>query len=107
MKASQKKSKKKCANNKIEEGSTEAESNFLNTIHYLTIIEKQWGLFGNYCTPPGMESEKKANRIAWLQKFNQIRKKYFHPQRENVTESEYVFLVELNEWLSEKLGEDN
>jgi DNA sulfur modification protein DndB len=98
---------KKCANNKIEEGSTEPEHNFLNTIHYLTIIEKQWGLLGNYFTPPGMESEKKANRIAWLKKFNQIRKKYSHPQRENVSEDEYIFLAELNEWLSVKLNHEN
>lgn len=98
---------KKCANNKIEEGSIEPESNFLNTIHYLIIIEKQWSLFGNYFTPPGMESEKKSNRIAWLQKFNQIRKKYSHPQRENVTEEEYIFLVELNEWLTQKLAQGN
>lgn len=98
---------KKCANNKIEEGSTEPEDNFLNTIHYLTIIEKQWGLLGNYFTPPGMESEKKAHRIAWLKKFNQIRKKYSHPQRENVSEEEYIFLVELNEWLTHKLDNKN
>ena len=94
------------ADNKIEEGSLEPESNFLNTIHYLTIIKKHWALLGNYFTPPGLESAKKEERIAWLKRFNQIRKKYSHPQRENVTEDEYKFLVELNEWLSQKLNEN-
>ena len=94
---------KRCANTQIEEGSAEPPENFLNTIYYWTIIRKQWGFFGNYFTPPGLESAKKDDRIAWLQEFNQIRKKYSHPQRENVTEDEYNFLVKLHEWLPKKL----
>jgi hypothetical protein len=38
-------------NSKIEEGSTEPEENFLNTIHYWTIIQKQWKFLGEFFTP--------------------------------------------------------
>ena len=94
---------KKCSDNRIEEGSSEPDWNFLNTIHYYTIIQKHWTLLGNHFTKPGAESEKKIKRIEWLQQFNKIRKKYSHPQRVNTTEEEYNFLVELNEWLTTKL----
>jgi len=94
---------KKCANSKIEEGSTEPEENFLNTIHYWTIIQKQWKFLGEFFTPPGLENSKKADRISWLQDFNQIRKKYSHPQRENVTEEEYQSLEKIYSWLPQKM----
>lgn len=94
---------KKCSNTKIEEGLTEPEENFLNTIHYWTIIQKQWKLLGEYFTPPGLENAKKNGRISWLQDFNQIRKKYSHPQRENVTEEEYSTLKTIDEWLPQKM----
>jgi DNA sulfur modification protein DndB len=90
---------KKCATARIDKGSTEPDSNFLNTMHYIEIIEKQWTLLGNHFTPPGFGSEKKPKRLQWLNKFNSIRQKYSHPQRENTTEEEYNFLEETKEWL--------
>lgn len=94
---------KKCSDKKIEKKSHEPVENFLDTIHYLTIIEKQWTLLGNYFTKPGMESVGKSKKLEWLRHFNSIRPKYAHWPRENVTEAEYDFLVETYEWLKESL----
>ena len=85
---------KKCSDDKIDKKSMEPESNFLNTIHYYSIIEEKWTLFGNFFSPPGTENMKKSKRLEWLKTFNSIRQKYSHPQRENTTEKEYNFLVE-------------
>ncbi len=93
----------KCAENKIEVGSREPDWNFLNTIHYHKIIEKHWDLFGEYFTMPGMENVKKEKKLDWLNKFNSIRQKYSHPQRENTTEAEYNFLVQIKKWLENSL----
>jgi len=90
---------KKCSNDKIDKKSTEPESNFLNTIHYYSIIDENWTLLGNFFSPPGTENMKKAKRLKWLQRFNSVRQKYSHPQRENTTEEEYNFLVETKNWL--------
>lgn len=95
--------KKKCSNNQIESKTMEPIENFLNTIHYVTIIEANWTLLGNYFTKPGMEKVKKDKKLEWLKKFNGIRQKYSHPQRENTTEDEYNFLIEIKEWLEKTL----
>ncbi len=89
----------KCSEAKIENGSVEPDWNFLNTIHYYDIIGKHWKLLGDSLTKPGDENLKKADRIAWLQKFNSIRQKYSHPQREHITEEEHAFLSETKVWL--------
>lgn len=94
---------KECSLRKIDEGTEEPEWHFLNTIHYLSIIDKNWGILGEYFTPPGMENEKKLKKLEWLRNFNSVRQKYSHPQRENTTEKEYNFLKETHEWLQKKL----
>ncbi|MFX0141618.1 MAG: DGQHR domain-containing protein, partial [Candidatus Hodarchaeota archaeon] len=94
---------KDCSDRRIDEGTDEPDWHFLNTIHYHTIIEKNWGILGEYFTPPGMENAKKSKKLDWLKKFNSIRQKYSHPQRENTTEEEYVFLEGLYGWLRKKL----
>ena len=94
---------KKCAEKKIDAGTTEPEWHFLDTIHYATIIEKEWTLFGNYFTHPNHKSGNKKKKLEWLRNFNSIRQKYSHPQRENTTEEEYNFLVETKNWLENSL----
>ncbi len=94
---------KDCSDKRIDAGTGEPDWHFLNTIHYHSIIDKHWGILGEYFTPPGMENEKKSRKLDWLKKFNLIRQKYSHPQRENTTEEEYTFLKELNDWLRNKL----
>ena len=94
---------KKCADAKIDVGTTEPDWNFLNTIHYETIIEKHWSLFGEYFTHPGTKNLKKSKKLEWLRKFNSVRQKYSHPQRENTSEEEYNLLVETKNWLEDAL----
>lgn len=99
-----KKVQKACAERKIDEGSTEPEDHFLNTIHYHSIILQNWELLGNLFTPQGLSGIKKEKRLDWLKDFNNIRKKYTHPQREPITEKELEFLKKLYEWLSNNLN---
>lgn len=94
---------KKCADKKIDTGTGEPEWHFLDTIHYAVIIENYWTLLGNYFTHPDQKSGNKKKKLEWLRKFNSIRQKYSHPQRENTTEEEYAFLVETKEWLEKSL----
>lgn len=94
---------KKCASTRIEKLTDEPDWNFLNTIHYLTIIDKKWSQFGSYFTQPGFENASKNKKLDWLKGFNSIRQKYSHPQRENVTEDEYTFLLQLDTWLTPQL----
>lgn len=93
-----------CASKKIADGSSEPNENFLNTIHYHSIISHNWELLGNYFTPPGLGNVSKEKKLSWLNKFNDIRKKYTHPQREPITEKELEFLKKLYEWLSNNLN---
>lgn len=95
---------KKCSDNRIDAGTGEPDWNFLNTIHYYKIIEKHWGLLGKFFTRSGTENLKRSKKLEWLQKFNSIRQKYSHPQRENTTEEEYNFLVEIKVWLETSIG---
>ncbi len=74
--------------------------------HYNSLLDnysKAMEAFRRILTPPGLENAKKNSRISWLQDFNQIRKKYSHPQRENVTEKEYSTLKTIYEWLPQKM----
>jgi DNA sulfur modification protein DndB len=96
---------KQCSDHRIDAGTGEPDWNFLNTIHYYTIIEKNWDIFGNYFTMPGMDNVKRSKKLDWLQQLNSIRQKYSHPQRENTTEEEYNFLKEIHEWLIKSLIE--
>lgn len=98
-----KKIQKKCSDNRIDQGSSEHESRFLTTIDYYEIINSKWSIFKDNLTPPGMETKNKVNRIEWLKKFNSIRQKYSHPQRENVSEKEYELLVKIKNWLEKSI----
>ncbi len=94
---------KVCSDARIDAGTSEPDWNFLNTIHYRDIVEKNWTLLGDYFTPPGMENAKKEKRLSWLVKLNKARQRYSHPQRDVITEEEFKFLTELYAWLKVKL----
>lgn len=99
-----KKIQKDCADNKIDLASEEPEWRFLNTIHYLDIIKQNWDSLGEVFTYPGTESSGKEKRLSWIKDFNLIRQKYSHPQRESVSENEYMFLEKINFWLKQSLN---
>jgi hypothetical protein len=41
----------------------------------------------------------KDERIAWFVKFNTIRNRVMHPERQDVTEEEYTFIKNIKGWL--------
>ena len=94
---------KKCAERRIDGGSSEPEENFLDPLDYEAIIKKNSELLLLYFTPPGQENAGKSIKLSWIKKFNKIRQKYSHPQRESITEEELESLEKLERWLSEKL----
>jgi len=94
---------KKCSERRIENRSLESDDHFLNILDYEEIIKANWDIFSELFTPPGLENAGKSRRLDWLKKFNTIRQKYTHPQRENVTESELHFLRELAGWLLDRI----
>jgi len=93
---------KNCSDSRIDHGSGNDE-NFLCTIHYRDIIKHNWNLLGEIFTEPGKESAAKDKKISWLVKFNSIRQKYSHPQRENITEEGFEYLKNLDGWLADRL----
>jgi len=96
--------RKDCVLRKEDEKSEADAWKFLDTIHYKEIVEKNWEILGYYFTEPGTERASKKKKISWLVKFNSVRKKYSHPQREKVTEEEYNDLLKTYNWLQEKLA---
>ncbi|MCD4753800.1 MAG: DGQHR domain-containing protein [Anaerolineaceae bacterium] len=96
---------KKCSERKIDDKSTNSPEHFLTTLHYLSIINSNWKLLGDYFTPPGKGNVSKGKKLGWLEEFNKIRIKYSHPQREHVTEQDFGFLEDLHGWLSNNLSQ--
>ncbi len=94
---------KDCSDGRIDTGSTEPDWNFLNTIHYRSIIDKNRTLLVDYFTPPKMENANREKKLSWLIKLNAVRQRYSHPQRDVITEEEYNFLRDLYSWLKLKL----
>lgn len=94
---------KDCSNARIENRSSEPDWHFLTTIHLKEIIEKQWHLFSIVYTQPGFENAAKDKKLAWFVKFNTIRQRYSHPQRDVVTEEEFNWLKGLFDWLKARL----
>ncbi len=94
---------KACSDARIDSGSIEPDWHFLNTIHYRDIIEKNWSLLSNYFTPPNLDNVSKDKKLAWLVRLNSVRQRYSHPQRDIITEEEYLFLQDTFYWLEKKL----
>lgn len=94
---------KACFSTRLDQRSSEPIQNFLNTIHYKDIIKENSTFLINYFTQPGMENAAQDKKLSWLVKFNSIRQKYSHPQRDIITEGEYSYLKELFKWLQIKL----
>ncbi|MFY0686579.1 MAG: DGQHR domain-containing protein [Cyclobacteriaceae bacterium] len=95
---------KSCTLRHIEEKRTEPEENYLDTIDYWEIVSKNENkhLFTKLFTPAGQEQVKNADK-KWFVEFNNIRKKYSHPERKRISEEELKFLSSTEEWLIERL----
>ncbi|MCF7821471.1 MAG: DGQHR domain-containing protein [Mariprofundaceae bacterium] len=98
---------KQCATARIESPSDEVNDwAFLTPIHYFNIVtdKNNWKEFEKTLAAPGTDNSSKDKKFSWIQEFNLIRQKYSHPQRENISEEEHLFLVDLEKWLSSRLG---
>jgi DNA sulfur modification protein DndB len=97
---------KKCSEKVIDNNHVEPTENYLLTLDYQSIImaksNKQFLL--KYYTKPGDERVRDSDKLNWFVKFNTIRNKFSHPEREKVTEEEFNFMQELENWLSIKLN---
>ena len=90
---------KYCADKEIDENHKEPAENYLLTLHYQKIIKDNKNILLKFYTKPGEERISVDKKLGWFVKFNTIRNKFSHPEREKVTEEEFNFLQELYEWL--------
>lgn len=95
---------KDCAIKSIETDPPEPPENFLLLIDYQKIVKDNWKLFGDYFTPPDMKQANKDLKLDWFVKFNTIRNKVKHPERQDVSEAEYDYIKNLKNWLSQKIS---
>lgn len=72
-------------------------------LDYQKIILDQKELLLSTFTRPGEERLKQSKKLDWFVKWNNIRAKYSYPERGKVTEKEFEYLQQLEEWLYKKI----
>lgn len=97
---------KDCAIKSIETDPPEPHENFLLLLDYQKIVKDNWKLFGDYFTPPNMKQASKDDKLDWFVKFNTIRNKVKHPERQDVSESEYNLIKNIQNWLVNNLNDE-
>jgi DNA sulfur modification protein DndB len=95
---------KDCAIKAIETDPPEPPENFLLLLDYQKIVKDNWKLFGEFFTPPDMKQASKDDKIDWFVKYNTIRNKVKHPERQDVSESEYNFIKNLQNWITTRIS---
>ena len=75
------------------------EWNYFYLINYLEIIKFNKSELLPIFTRKGEEQSNEKNKLKWIVKLNEIRKKAAHPSREPINKDEYKFVVKLKEWL--------
>lgn len=93
-----KKVQKDCSLRRIEEGSGE-DWQYLMVLEYKDIIKARKDVLINHFTPPGIEQAGIDKKLSWFTRFNSIRNKVSHPERESVTEEEHAEISEIYKWL--------
>ena len=96
---------KDCAVKAIEVDPPEPPENFLLVLDYQKIIKANWKLLGDVFTPPDMKQASKDDRLSWFVSFNSIRNRVMHPERQTVTEEEYLFINNLKKWLLDRIDQ--
>lgn len=94
---------KDCAVKAVEADPPEPPENFLLVLDYQKIVRDNWKLLGDVFTPPNMQQSKKEDKISWFVKFNTIRNRVMHPERQDVTEEEYNFVRTIKVWLLSRI----
>jgi DNA sulfur modification protein DndB len=90
---------KDCAVKSIEVDPPEPPENFLLVLDYQRIIKANWKLLGDTFTPPDLKQANKDERLSWFDKINSIRNRVMHPERQTVTEEEYLIIKNIKKWL--------
>jgi len=98
---------KDCAIKSIETDPPEPPENFLLLLDYQKIISSNWALLGEVFTPSDMKQGKKDDKLSWFVRYNTIRNKVKHPERQDVTEEEHDFIMTLKAWLLPRLQSQN
>ena len=96
---------KDCAVKSIEVDPPEPPENFLLVLDYQRIIKANWKLLGDTFTPPELKQANKDDRISWFDKFNAIRNRVMHPERQTVTEEEYLLIKNIKKWLLVRINQ--
>jgi len=96
---------KDCAVKSIEVDPPEPPENFLLVLDYQRIIKANWKLLGDIFTPPELKQANKDDRISWFDKFNAIRNRVMHPERQTVTEEEYLLIKNIKKWLLVRINQ--
>lgn len=94
---------KDCAVKSIEVDPPEPPENFLLVLDYQKIVKTNWKLFGDTFTPPDKKQGNKDAKMTWFVKFNSIRNRVMHPERQDITEEEYLFIKDIKVWLLERI----
>lgn len=98
---------KDCAIKSIETDPPEPPENFLLLLDYQKIVKDNWKLFGEHFTPPDMNQANKEDKLSWFVRYNTIRNKVKHPERQDVSEDEFNFIKSLHSWLNIKLKDQD
>lgn len=94
---------KDCAIKSIEVDPPEPPENFLLVLDYQRIIKANWALLGAVFTPPELKQANKDDRLSWFGNFNSIRNRVMHPERQTVTEDEYLLIKNIKKWLPARI----
>ncbi len=92
--------RKKAAIEKINANSDDPEQDFLFLIDYKKIISRNWDLFKTIFANPAIKSNK-DDQLKWFDTLNPIRNQASHGR--NVSQEDYTFLTQLNDWLPVKI----
>jgi len=95
-----------CVKKQNADESHDPPESFFELINSVPMINQNWTLLGDYFSPPGSGQDSKKKKLAWISEWNDLRKRYSHPQKPGViTEEEYLWLEKTSEWIYEKIKE--
>lgn len=87
---------------RIKAQSKDPDYDFLHLIEYKKIIERNWVLFKGIFADPAIKRSNKDEQLKWYDSLNSIRNTVFH--RRKVSVADHAILVQINEWLPERIG---
>lgn len=94
--------RRKAAVERVNANSDDPEHDFLYLIDYKKIISKNWDIFKDTFADPTAKKTNKDDSLKWFDTLNPIRNQASHGR--NVSQEDYTFLTQLNEWLPDRVG---